>query len=323
MQHRGDIRVETCVLFQCFSYKAFGHIARDCHKKFCNYCKKQGHIISACPIRPERKQGTAYHASTAASSSAALPAASPVVPLPAPTALANPTTFTPEMVQQMIHSAFTAFGLSGNHKVSSKPWYFDSGASNHMTNTVAPLSNIRNYDGNLKINTASMTTSPHDVCKLRRSLYGLKQAPRAWFEKFRSTLLSFSFTQSQYDSSLFLHTSTSGIVILLVYVDDIIITGTDCGLITKLQQRLHATFHMKDHGQLTYFLGLEVHYRSHGLFVNQHKYIQDLITLAGLEDTSSVDTPMEVNVKYRKDEGDLLEEPTLYRRLVGSLIYLT
>jgi hypothetical protein len=57
--------------------------------------------------------------------------------------------------------------------------------------------------------------------------------------------------------------------------------------------------------------------------VNQHKYIQDLITLAGLEDTSSVDTPMEVNVKYRKDEGDLLDDPTLYRSLVGILIYLT
>ena len=57
--------------------------------------------------------------------------------------------------------------------------------------------------------------------------------------------------------------------------------------------------------------------------MNQHKYIQDLITLAGLEDTSYVDTPMEVNVKYRKDEGDLLDEPTLYRRLVESLIYLT
>ncbi|KAL6323418.1 hypothetical protein AAG906_038987 [Vitis piasezkii] len=60
-----------------------------------------------------------------------------------------------------------------------------------------------------------------------------------------------------------------------------------------------------------------------GIFVNQHKYIQDLITLASLEDTSSVDTPMEINVKYRKDEGDLLDDPTLYRRLVGSLIYLT
>ena len=165
--------------------------------------------------------------------------------------------------------------------------------------------------------------SPHDVCKLKRSLYGLKQAPRAWFKKFHSTILSFSFTQSQYDSSLFFHTSALGIVLLLVYVDDIIITGTGCGLITKLQRLLHTTFHMKDLGQLTYFLRLEVHHRASGIFMNQHKYIQDLITLASLEDTSSVDTPMEVNVEYRKDEGDLLDDLTLFRRLVGSLIFLT
>ena len=57
--------------------------------------------------------------------------------------------------------------------------------------------------------------------------------------------------------------------------------------------------------------------------MNQHKYIQDLITVAGLKDISSVDTPMEVNVKYRKDERDLLDDPTLYKSMVGSLIYLT
>ncbi|XP_068639303.1 uncharacterized mitochondrial protein AtMg00810-like [Aristolochia californica] len=112
-------------------------------------------------------------------------------------------------------------------------------------------------------------------------------------------------------------------VILLVYVDDIIITGTDSGLITKLQKVLHADFHMKDLGQLRYFLGMEVHHTPRGIFLNQHKYIQDLITLTGLEDTSSVPTPMEVNVKYRKDEGTLIDDPTIYRRLVGSLIYLT
>ena len=118
---------------QRFSCKDFGHIAWDCPKKFCNYCKKQGHIISVCPIRPERKQGTAYHASTSASSSTALSATSSVVPIPAPVALANPNTLTPEMVQQMIISAF---GLSSNHTVSSKPWCSDSRASNHMMNTV-------------------------------------------------------------------------------------------------------------------------------------------------------------------------------------------
>jgi len=80
---------------------------------------------------------------------------------------------------------------------------------------------------------------------------------------------------------------------------------------------------MKDLAQLIYFLELEVHHRSNGIFLKQQKYIQDLIKLASLAETTSVDTPIEVNVKYRKDEGDLLPDPTLYQRLVGSLIYLT
>ena len=138
------------------------------------------------------------------------------------------------------------------------------------------------------------STSSSDVCKLKRSLYGLKQAPRAWFDKFRSTLHCFSFKQSQYDSSLFLCKTATSIVILLVYVDDIVITGTDSTLITRLQQQIQASFHMKDLGPLTYFLGLEVHTDSTSIFLNQHNYTQDLITLAGFQDTSS-DTPLEVN----------------------------
>ena len=95
------------------------------------------------------------------------------------------------------------------------------------------------------------SSSSLDVCKLKRSLYGLKQSPRAWFDKFRSTLLQFSFKQSQYDSSLFLCKTSTGIVILLIYVDDIVITGTDSVLIARLQQHLQASFHMKDLGPLT------------------------------------------------------------------------
>ena len=162
-----------------------------------------------------------------------------------------------------------------------------------------------------------------DVCKLKRSLYGLKEAPRAWFDKFRSTLLQFSFEQSKYDSSLFLRKTTTGCVILLVYVENIIITGTDSSLITSLQQQLKDSFHMKNLGTLTYFLGLEVHRDSSGVFLNQHKYTQDLISLAGLQDSYSVDTPLKLNVKYRREEGDLLPDPTIFRQLVGSLNYLT
>jgi hypothetical protein len=141
--------------------------------------------------------------------------------------------------------------------------------------------------------------------------YGLKQAPRAWFDKFCSTLLGFSFVQSQYDSSLFLCKTTKGIVLVLVYVDDIIIIGTDTTLIFQLQERLQSSFHMKDLGLLHYFLGLEVHSTTTGIFLHQHKYIQELIALAGLQEGRSVDTPLEVNVKYRRDKGDFLSNPSL------------
>jgi hypothetical protein len=85
---------------------------------------------------------------------------------------------------------------------------------------------------------------------------------------------------------------------------------------------LHSTFHMKELDHLTYFLGLEVHYHREGVFLNQQKYIQDLVQLVGLT-KYPVNTPIEVNVKYRRDEGDLLDDPTQYLKLVGSLIYVT
>lgn len=164
--------------------------------------------------------------------------------------------------------------------------------------------------------------SSFDVCKLKRSLYGLKQAPQAWFDTFKSILLQFSFKQSQYDSSLFLCKTFTGIVILLVYVDDIVITGINSVLIAPVKH-LQALFHIKDRSPLTYFLGLEVHIASSGIFLHQHKYTQDLLHLAGLQDASSVDTPLEVNTKYHCEEGNLISDPTLFRQLVDSLNYLT
>ncbi|XXG59644.1 hypothetical protein AAC387_Pa04g1693 [Persea americana] len=167
------------------------------------------------------------------------------------------------------------------------------------------------------------TTSKNEVARLRRSLYGLKQALRAWFEKFRSTMLHLGFVQSPYDPSLFLNNTAQATTILLIYVDDIIITSTHSKLIHSLQSSLQAAFHMKDPSPLTYFLGLEVQQSRKGLFLHQHKYATDLIDLAGQKDATPMDTPLEVNVKLRKDDRDLLSDPTSYRRLVESLVYLT
>lgn len=80
---------------------------------------------------------------------------------------------------------------------------------------------------------------------------------------------------------------------------------------------------MKDLGPPTYFLGLEVHLSDKGLVLNQHKYTMDLIEMAGLQYSTPVDTRLKVNVKINQDIGNLFPDSMLYRRLVGSLVYLT
>lgn len=88
------------------------------------------------------------------------------------------------------------------------------------------------------------------VCKLDKALYGLKQAPRQWFERLQSTLLQFGFHTSQCDPSLFIYKKDKNVVYLLVYVDDIIITGSSNSLIQTLVGHLNSTFALKQLGQL-------------------------------------------------------------------------
>ena len=111
-------------------------------------------------------------------------------------------------------------------------------------------------------------SKPGYVCKLHKSLYGLKQAPQAWFERFTTHLLSLSFTASIADPSLFVFHLKNAILYLLLYVDDIIITGTSPTFITDLISTLHNTFELKDLGPLHYFLGLQLQYHNSGFIVH-------------------------------------------------------
>eukprot|EP00268_Persea_americana_P014858 TRINITY_DN16687_c0_g1_i2.p1 TRINITY_DN16687_c0_g1~~TRINITY_DN16687_c0_g1_i2.p1 ORF type:complete len:128 (+),score=6.31 TRINITY_DN16687_c0_g1_i2:78-461(+) len=109
---------------------------------------------------------------------------------------------------------------------------------------------------------------PKHVCKLKKSLYGLKQAPRAWFEKFRSTILQAHFYQSPNDSSPFIRRTSHGCAILLLYVDDVIISGNNAIGISELKTYLIKNFKMKDLGSLTYFLALEISKSKEGIRVS-------------------------------------------------------
>ena len=112
-----------------------------------------------------------------------------------------------------------------------------------------------------------LSVDSNKVCHLRRALYGLKQAPRAWFTKFSSTIFRLGYTASSYDSALFLCRTDKGTILLLLYVDDMIITGDDLSGIQELKDFLSQQFEMKDLGHLSYFLGLEITYSTDGLYI--------------------------------------------------------
>jgi hypothetical protein len=164
---------------------------------------------------------------------------------------------------------------------------------------------------------------PNKVCLLRRALYGLKQAPRAWFAKFSSIVHQFGFSSSSHDTALFIRRSDKGMILLLLYVDDMIITGDDHSGISDFKLFLHQQFEMKDLGHLSYFLGLEVSSDSTGYYLSQAKYASDLLSRAGLTDTKVVSTPLEMNARLTPLDGTPLRDATFYRQLVGSLVYLT
>jgi Reverse transcriptase (RNA-dependent DNA polymerase) len=108
---------------------------------------------------------------------------------------------------------------------------------------------------------------PHRVCQLRKALYGLKQAPRAWFHKLKNFLLTQQFQCSKSDNSLFIFRSANTIIYLLVYVDDIILTGNVFSAINALLTKLHSQFSIKDLCKLHYFLGIEVTHVGTDLFL--------------------------------------------------------
>ena len=159
------------------------------------------------------------------------------------------------------------------------------------------------------------------VCRLWKSLYGLKQSPHAWFGKFSQAIEKFGLQKSKSDHYVFYRNSSSGIILLVVYVNDIIITGSDSIGISSLKFFLHGQFHTKDLGMLRYFLGVEVMRSKHGIFLSQMKYMLDLLSKTRKSGAKPCSSPMAPSIHLTR-EGKLLEDPKRYRRLVGKLNYL-
>ncbi|XP_071728180.1 uncharacterized mitochondrial protein AtMg00810-like [Rutidosis leptorrhynchoides] len=167
------------------------------------------------------------------------------------------------------------------------------------------------------------SAKPNHVCLLQKSLYGLKQAPRAWFHRLSQALFSMGFHGSKTDPSLFVYSSGHTLLYMLVYVDDIILTGNSQAAIDDIVQRLVRMFSIKGMGSLSYFLRIEVTRTGDDVILSQRKYIHEILECAGMYDTKPVSSPMTSNESLALGDGPMFADSVKYRQIVGALQYIT
>ena len=155
---------------------------------------------------------------------------------------------------------------------------------------------------------------PNHVCRLWKSLYGFKQAPKAWFERFSTQLLHIGFQASLADSSLFFLRQGKLVMYLLVYVDDIVMTGNCPQFLSFLIAQLGTAFELKDLSPFHYFLGLQITRTSKGLFLSQSKYAQDLFLKLNMQSSKPARTLCAPHLRLVTYEGSVLSDPYEYGR---------
>ena len=162
----------------------------------------------------------------------------------------------------------------------------------------------------------------YKVCFLRRAIYELKQSPRAWFAKFSGLLSAFGFTSCAVNPTALTKKTKSGLIILAVYVDAIILTRSDdTGILatnTYLQQNL-----IRDLGSPRYFMGIKFAHQDMKLALTQQKYALDMLKEMGLLGCKPETSPMEAHPQFWDTLSPLFEDANRYRRFLGKLIYLT
>lgn len=159
---------------------------------------------------------------------------------------------------------------------------------------------------------------------MKKELYGLKQAPKSWYENIDSIFQQAGYNRSKNDPNLYTMQYEQGhIVMISMYVDNLIITGDATYLIKEIKQQMSQVFEMKHLGELRYYLGLEILRDSGQTFMSQGKYVKGLLERFRMDQCKPAAIPLQQNIKLHSEDGSKEADVTLYRQLVGSLIYLT
>ncbi|GKC42530.1 zinc finger, CCHC-type containing protein [Tanacetum coccineum] len=167
-----------------------------------------------------------------------------------------------------------------------------------------------------------MPGNEHKVCKLIKSLYGLKQAPKQWHHKFDEVVLSNGFVLNQSDKCVYCKFDEFGKgVIICLYVDDMLIFGTNQTQVDKTIEFLPSNFSMKDMGEVDVILGIRIKRENKGLTITQSHYIEKILKKFNCEGCGPVSTPMEAGFKLMPRVGKPVNQLE-YSRAIGCLMYV-
>ncbi|GJT03587.1 retrovirus-related pol polyprotein from transposon TNT 1-94 [Tanacetum coccineum] len=173
-----------------------------------------------------------------------------------------------------------------------------------------------------RIDAIRIFDNPSHVYKLKKALSGLKQAPRAWYDMLSSFLISQQFSKDAVDPTFFTRHAENDILLVQIYVDDIIFASTNTAMCNEFANQMTNKFKMSMMGKMSFFLGLQISQSPRGIFINQSKYASEIVKKYWLHSTDSVDTPMIENKKLDEDLHGKPVDATLYRCMIGSLMYL-
>nr|GEW76512.1 reverse transcriptase domain-containing protein [Tanacetum cinerariifolium] len=161
---------------------------------------------------------------------------------------------------------------------------------------------------------------PYHVYALDKAVYGLKQAPRAWYDVLSQFLIESGFQKGSIDTTLFIKKKGKHIMLIQIYVDDIIFGSTNPKYCTEFSDLMAKRFEMSMMGEMKFFLGLQVNQFPNGIFINQSKYILDILKRFAMENCDTVPTPMVEQAKLKLDLVGKPVDHTDYRSMIGSLM---
>jgi len=160
------------------------------------------------------------------------------------------------------------------------------------------------------------TEYPTHVCKLRKAIYGLRQAPRTWHDSLKAFVVSYGFSTSLSDSSLFIYNRAGVQAFLLVYVDDLLLTGSNVIFLNQFMKELSNKFSLKLLGFPHYFLGIELIPTKEGLLLSQHGYIRELLNKFHMSGAKSTATPLCTTSPLKLNDGSAPADSKMFRSLL-------